>query len=317
MSASFQSTVNVQNAFGVPGALYDDGPVRAAPWQLNSASAAYNVVGATAYTLVSADPANQYVSGVAQAGGTTQFVGILMNSKEYATSGPSTGAIDPTLTLPNYVIGDLLTMGDIVVQIPTVASVGDYVCYDNTTGKLSTYPKNASFTGALSTGGTLTVSAITAGQIQIGQVISGTNVPPGTYITALGTGLGGTGTYTTNQTSISAVAPEAMTAPSLPPVAAAFTAAMSSTGTLSVTAVGSGQLNIGSVIYGASVPSNTAITGLGTGEGGTGTYTTNYTGAAITSESMTADATTKVPGAEVYRFAAAGGNNLAVIKLTN
>lgn len=50
-------------------------------------------------------------------------------------------------------------------------------------------------TGSISTT-TLTVSAVTSGTIMVGQVISGTGVTAGTFITAFGTGTGGTGTYT-------------------------------------------------------------------------------------------------------------------------
>ena len=60
---------------------------------------------------------------------------------------------------------------------------------------------SASFTGSFS-GTTLTVSAVASGTLAVGQLIVGTGVaasPPGsnaTYITALGTGSGGVGTYT-------------------------------------------------------------------------------------------------------------------------
>lgn len=50
-------------------------------------------------------------------------------------------------------------------------------------------------TGSIA-GNTLTVSAVTSGNLVVGQVISGTGVTAGTTITALGTGTGGTGTYT-------------------------------------------------------------------------------------------------------------------------
>jgi hypothetical protein len=53
----------------------------------------------------------------------------------------------------------------------------------------------ATFTGSIS-GTTLTVTAVSAGTIQVGQVIAGTGVTAGTTITALGTGTGSTGTYT-------------------------------------------------------------------------------------------------------------------------
>ena len=47
-------------------------------------------------------------------------------------------------------------------------------------------------------GTTMTVSALTAGSFGIGQTITGSNITAGTKITALGTGNGGTGTYTIN-----------------------------------------------------------------------------------------------------------------------
>lgn len=56
---------------------------------------------------------------------------------------------------------------------------------------------NAVVTGSIATT-TLTVSARTSGQLGVGSEISGTGIAAGTYITALGTGLGGTGTYTVN-----------------------------------------------------------------------------------------------------------------------
>jgi len=60
---------------------------------------------------------------------------------------------------------------------------------------------SVTFTGSIS-GTTLTVSAVSSGTLAVGQLITGTGVsasPPGssaTYITALGTGTGGVGTYT-------------------------------------------------------------------------------------------------------------------------
>lgn len=52
----------------------------------------------------------------------------------------------------------------------------------------------AHVTGSIS-GTTLTVTAVTNGTLAVGQLISGTGVTAKTYITALGTGTGGTGTY--------------------------------------------------------------------------------------------------------------------------
>lgn len=49
-------------------------------------------------------------------------------------------------------------------------------------------------TGSIA-GTTLTVSAVASGALAIGQALSGANISPGTTITGLGTGTGGTGTY--------------------------------------------------------------------------------------------------------------------------
>jgi len=53
----------------------------------------------------------------------------------------------------------------------------------------------SSVTGAIA-GTTLTVSAVASGTLNIDDVISGSGVTPGTFITGLGTGTGGVGTYT-------------------------------------------------------------------------------------------------------------------------
>ena len=267
----FQTVVNVELAAGIPGTLYDDGPVRAAPYELNSALASYNVIGATAYTVTSGDPGTNAASGVVAAGGTGAFAGILMNPKVYANVGTSSGPLTSNLTLPNFTIAELLTMGDIWVSLPGPANVGDLVCYDQTTGALSTYPRQVQFTGAMATTGVLTVTAITVGQIQIGSQIGGIGVPGGTFVTALGTGTGGTGTYQTSAVNTGftgAIAAEAMTGTSLPPAAAAFTGIITTTGVLTVSSVTSGELAVGQVLYGTTLAVNPVITALGTGVGG-------------------------------------------------
>jgi hypothetical protein len=132
---AFQSSVFLAQGFGVPGELYTDGPHRAESFILESASAAYNIIGATAFTVTN--------EGIAAAGGTGVFAGILVNPKVYATSGTVSGALAPTLTLPNETQAELLTMGSIVVTLPAAAAIGDSVIYDNTTGALSTIAPGA------------------------------------------------------------------------------------------------------------------------------------------------------------------------------
>ena len=60
-------------------------------------------------------------------------------------------------------------------------------------------PYTTTFTGSMS-GTTLTVTALGQGApITVGMYVDGSSVTDGTYITAFGTGLGGIGTYTINQ----------------------------------------------------------------------------------------------------------------------
>lgn len=64
---------------------------------------------------------------------------------------------------------------------------------------LALRPYTTTFTGSMS-GTTLTVTALLQGApIVAGMYVDGSSVTDGTYITALGTGAGGTGTYTINQ----------------------------------------------------------------------------------------------------------------------
>lgn len=133
----FQQTVNNNMGFGVPGDSFLKGPHRALSWILESGSEP-NVIGSTAYTYVS--------DGVAQAGGTTAFVGILTNSKVYPTAGTNAGALAPTMTLPNGITGELCTMHTgLVVQLTNnTAAVGDVLIYNNTTGALTSQAPGAS-----------------------------------------------------------------------------------------------------------------------------------------------------------------------------
>lgn len=68
-----------------------------------------------------------------------------------------------------------------------------------TAGGVGTYavsiPQTAASTTVSGAYGTMTVTAVGSGTLAVGDVLSGTSVTAGTYITALGTGTGGTGTY--------------------------------------------------------------------------------------------------------------------------
>ena len=82
----------------------------------------------------------------------------------------------------------------------TPVTVGQKVYANYTTGAISTGatgspPAGAAVTGSIA-GTVLTVTAVTSGTLAVGQPVSGAGVTAGTYISALGTGTGGVGTYT-------------------------------------------------------------------------------------------------------------------------
>jgi len=127
-------------------------------------------------------------------------------------------------------------------------------------------PSSAIFTGSISTT-TLTVDSVLSGTIAVGQAIFGEGISQNTVITALGTGTGGAGTYTvSNSQTVATTQINSVAAP------AVVTGDITGT-TLDVTSVSSGTLQIGQTLEGANVTNGTIITALGTGSGGTGTYT--------------------------------------------
>lgn len=127
-------------------------------------------------------------------------------------------------------------------------------------------PSSATFTGSIS-GTTLTVSSVLNGTIAVGQALFGQGLAQNTVITALGTGTGGTGTYTVSDSQT--VASTTINSTAAPAI---VTGSISGT-TLTVSAVTSGTLKIGQTIEGTGITDGTIITAFGTGSGGAGTYT--------------------------------------------
>jgi hypothetical protein len=140
-------------------------------------------------------------------------------------------------------------------------------------------PANAVFTGSIS-GTTLTVTAVSSGTITAHQSLTGIGITSETVITALGSGTGGTGTYTVNLSQT--VSAETMTSAA---VGARFTATISGT-TLTVSAVASGTIYLGQTLQGAGITAGTIIKALGTGTGGTGTYTISTAHTIATGQTM-------------------------------
>ncbi len=130
----------------------------------------------------------------------------------------------------------------------TAGGVGDY--------QLDVDPFAAASTALTAPSNTLTVSAVGAGALHVGDILAGTGVPTGQTITALGTGTGGTGTYTVSTSDYSASG-----------------TITSTSDVMDVTAVTSGTLAAGMTLSGTSVDSGTILVAQLTGAvGGIGTY---------------------------------------------
>jgi len=97
----------------------------------------------------------------------------------------------------NKLVNGVLTLDRIADRTFTLTISGNDVPEFTTPYGSFATNNTASFTGAIS-GTELTVSAITAGTIQNGMVIRGTDIVPNTTIVDTGTAAGGTGKYTVN-----------------------------------------------------------------------------------------------------------------------
>lgn len=195
---SFQSTVALNQGFGVVGEIAFEGPLRATPGRVKGTAA--NIVIGRAFTIDIAD--GQYSPG-----GTGRYGGILANPKAQASYGAAAGPLAPTLVVPVGQVGEFVTMGEIILALAAAANIGDKLTFAQATGVISPLAPVVDVTGSIATT-TLTVTAVAANSapLAVGQALSGPNIVPGTVITALGTGTGGTGTYTVNvsQTAASA-----------------------------------------------------------------------------------------------------------------
>jgi hypothetical protein len=140
---SFQSTVSINQGFGVPGEQYTDSPSRAQTFTLVSALASYNVIGSTMCSITA-----QGICAAGNTGGVLPFAGLLVDPKDVALFGTGGIPLAPTLTVPNNTIVECATMGTFIVTLPGAAAIGDYVIYDNTTGAIGTVAAGSSTPGS-------------------------------------------------------------------------------------------------------------------------------------------------------------------------
>lgn len=125
----FQSTIALNQGFGVVGEIVFEGPLRAAPGVVKGTAA--NIVVGRFFTIDAAD--GQYSPG-----GTGALGGILSNPKALQSIGTSAGGpLAPTLVVPAGTVCEFVTMGEIVVAMTNACAVGDPVYFVNADGTIA------------------------------------------------------------------------------------------------------------------------------------------------------------------------------------
>jgi hypothetical protein len=124
-----------------------------------------------------------------------------------ASTGSFTGTIvDDVMTITAVGSGTVVVGGQITgTGVATGTQVTSQV--SGTPGGVGVYlvnigDQNVASTTLSETYGTMTVTAVDSGALAVGDSLSGSGVTAGTYITALGTGSGGTGTYIVNKNTV-------------------------------------------------------------------------------------------------------------------
>lgn len=154
--------------------------------------------------------AGDTISGTGVPAGTTiiaQVSGTPGGAGTYTTSVATTASAATVTAFGKTVVVSattgLISIGETIsggAGFPVGATVTAQV--SGTTGGAGTYTLSApgtaytaSATGVTTFGTVLNISAVSAGALAVGDPVSGTGVPSGAFIAALGTGAGQTGTY--------------------------------------------------------------------------------------------------------------------------
>jgi len=130
---TFQSSVELQQGFGVIGELYSNSPVRSSTYVLDSG--VDNIIG-RAFTLNTGANEAGFTSSTAQMGGTGTYAGIFANPKAQASFGVAGNTLAPTLIVADGEIGEMVTMGQIIVKLENTANIGDTVYFAEADGTL-------------------------------------------------------------------------------------------------------------------------------------------------------------------------------------
>lgn len=261
MTGGFQTSVNVLQAPAVAGDFASVNPraaVNAGPGGL-VAGAAGLYVGRFAWR----DPGDLITALNSGYGPVTGFVAREQQGLNTTFLSHASMFIPGGFGVTLFKEGDFWVTNDDTVQ----AKPGDTAYANYADGKVTFSAKTVNVTGEIApatfsvtgsiTDNVLNVTAVGSGTVVPGATISGTDVASGTKVVRQLTGMaGGIGTYEVDVAEQSA----------------ASTTISGAYGLLTVTVAGSTPVGVGDVLSGSGVTTGTAIRGLGTGTGGTGTY---------------------------------------------
>jgi hypothetical protein len=235
---NFATTSNYASTLDVGGVLtVDDGIATNASLSVYGSEAVRGDIAALGYLSTSS---SAYLNGA---------------STQTVTQSSAVNTTNDTVTIASAVyqngLAVALTSSD---TLPTGLST-------NTTYYVVGTSATAYFSGEGSISGTtLTISAVYAGSIGVGTVISGTGVT-GTTVTVLGTGTGGVGTYTvsTSQTAASTTIIGTYSGSQTIKLSTSFGGSA-----VDITAVGAGNMTITPVSLGITAPTGTTTSALAT-----------------------------------------------------
>ena len=304
---TFQTSVPTYPAPAVPGAkasLAPVYPVTSGPGSLVAGPQGLTVGN---FAWVVTNPATG--QGVAQAGVTGNTINWQSIQPDGFLGLEQQGLIttflaDASMIVPAGLPVTLYDRGDFWARCATSqANIGQKVFANLFTGAIlagaagsfQTPQLGSNFAGQASFAtNVMTVTSVTSGVLAVGHLVSGAGIPPGTYITSLGTGTGGTGTYNLS-TYPGTIAAEAIT--TVAPVGgpSATGTASFATNVMTVTAVSAGAFAVGQLVQSAGVAAGTYISSLGTGTGGTGTYNLSTTPGTISAQAVAASSWVETP----------------------
>jgi hypothetical protein len=198
----FQRQVNIQPAPGIEGAIASGNPPATyvtGPGGLISGANGV-LVGRFGYASYQADGSERVDNSsylVANGVDRVSALGFIANMQQALNTVYLSEAGMSMLAWQSM---EMFTRGDFWAKMGSSATRGQKVFASLIDGSIQAAAPGATvaaFVGSASFAtNVMTVTAVTSGTVKVGQQVTGSGIPANTYVTALGTGTGGAGTYT-------------------------------------------------------------------------------------------------------------------------